>query len=164
MYLLPIQYKKCKMMTEALSEQSSSQFYLCSQSAAAAAAAAALCVAILLLLLLQQQCCSFLLLLLCCCCCCCCSSSCAGWPHCCWYESSPSVCFFSSFQRILQKNTYTPWQYCRICGLDLPTYILGKYGHTQSQRWRQHAAANPPLYIYIYIYVSILQRMGENEA
>ena len=50
---------------------------------------------------------------------------------------------FSSFKRDL-FIVCTPWQYYRICGLDLPTSC--HYGHARSQGGRQLAAAKPPLY------------------
>ena len=48
-------------------------------------------------------------------------------------ESIPSV-FFLFIQTQFTFNVRTPWQYCRIYGLDLPIryYILGNYGHALS--------------------------------
>ena len=60
-------------------------------------------------------------LLYCCCCSCCCSSSCAGWQELLlWFIASNPRVFFLSIQTRLIFNVRTPWQYCRICSLDLP--------------------------------------------
>ena len=85
----------------------------------------------------------------CCCSSCCCSSSCAGWQALLlvrriWFH--PVV--LSLHSNTIIFNVCTPWQYCRIYGLDLPMVLVHTriYGYARSQGSRHPAAAKPPLY------------------
>ena len=112
-------------------------------------------------------------LLYCCCCSCCCSSSCAGWQELLlWFIASNPRVFFLSIQTRLIFNVRTPWQYCRICSLDLRIIRIVHPRNLQacpelrraSARRGQAPLVNVCTYRYVGHVVSVIEKSDLDQA